>query len=106
MSDFWGCKWWGYLIESYIGDTCNVQFRNWAFSQMKANILLVDDMANSNVLNIAMKSKAQLILSTEWKPWSKRASARSWKQVGRKQICHPFVGGITEHMVDLSIYQP
>jgi hypothetical protein len=53
------------------------------------------------------RSEARLILSTQRKRCSKkRTTPTEWSQVGRERISHSFVGGVTERVVDLSIYQP
>jgi hypothetical protein len=57
--------------------------------------------------NLVRKSKLSdaLILTTQRRR-ANRMGSTGWQQVGRERISHQFVGGTTERIVDLSIYQP
>jgi hypothetical protein len=94
------------LIDTKLGDTCDVQVGDWPSAQMRADVILVDGVANNEVMDVAKAAGARLVMSTVRKRRSISASISNWKQVGRERISHQFVGGITERVVYLSIYQP
>jgi hypothetical protein len=94
------------LLDSKVKANCDVQVGNWHLARMQADVVLVDGVASSDVLNLAQQSGTRLILSTQRKRCSNRATPSEWTQVGRERISHSFVGGVTERVVDLSIYQP
>jgi hypothetical protein len=94
------------LIDNKFGDTCDVQVGDWSCAQMRADVVLVDGIANDEVLQVAKSAGARLVMSTVRKRRTIGFSATSWNQVGRERISHQFVGGITDRVVDLSIYQP
>jgi hypothetical protein len=72
---------------------------------MTGDVLLVDGFTNQDVLLVGTQSNARLILTTQRRR-ANRAGSKGWQLVGRERISHHFVGGITERIVDLSIYQP
>jgi hypothetical protein len=94
------------LIEDKVGDTCDVQVGEWGSSQMQADVVLVDGVATRDVLDMASRSGARLVLSTVRKCSSKGVSRTGWTQVERERISHSFVGGITERVVDFCISRP
>jgi hypothetical protein len=94
------------LIESKVGDTCDVQVGEWESAQMAADVMLVDGVASAEVLEVANKSGARLILSTVRRRRAKGVSGKGWIQVCRERISHQFVGGVTEREVDLSVFRP
>jgi hypothetical protein len=51
-------------IESKFGNECNVQVGDWELAQMRADVVLVDGIANNDVLNVAQQAGARLVLST------------------------------------------
>ena len=71
---------------------------------MNADVVLVDGPACAEVFQEASRSGARLILSTERR--RKMISGMGWKQSCRERISHKFVGGVTERVVDLSVFQP
>jgi len=71
---------------------------------MNADVVLVDGPACAEVFQAASRSGARLILSTERR--RKMPSGMGWKQSCRERISHKFVGGVTERVVDLSVFQP
>jgi hypothetical protein len=87
-----------------LGEECDVQVGDWHLAQMKADVVLIDGVVNSDVLRVASKASARLTLSTVRKQRG-TASTASWIQVGRERISHKFVGGVTERVVDLWIHQ-
>jgi hypothetical protein len=64
---------------------------------MRADVLLVDGVADDAVMGMAQRANARLILSTAQK--RSRLTVTRWSQVGRERISHQFVGGVTESMV-------
>ena len=71
---------------------------------MNADVVLVDGPACAEVFQVASRSGARLILSTE--RCRKRPSGLGWMQVCRGRISHQFVGSVTERVVDLSVFRP
>jgi hypothetical protein len=92
------------LIDAKLGDDCDAQVGDWQTAAMRADVLLVDGVADDAVMGVAQRANARLILSTAQK--RSRLTVTRWTQVSRERISHQFVGGVTESMVDLSIYQP
>jgi hypothetical protein len=72
---------------------------------MHADVVLVDGVANDAVLRVAQSAGARLVLSTV-RTRRARTTNSSWNQVGRERISHKFVGGVTDGLMDLSIYRP
>jgi hypothetical protein len=95
------------LLEKKYGDQCDVQVGDWASTQMKAEVILVDGVVDKEVCAVASKSEARLMLSTTRKrSRAKNDLPSSWKLTTRDRISHKLVGGVTEKIADLSIYQP
>jgi hypothetical protein len=71
------------LVEEKLGDKCDVQVGNWESAQLQANVVLVDGSAETEVLNVAQRAGACLVLSTVRKRKS-CGSDSSWTQVIRE----------------------
>jgi hypothetical protein len=52
------------LIDTKLGDTCDVQVGDWPSAQMRADVLLVDGVANNEVMDVAKAAGARLVMST------------------------------------------
>ena len=92
------------LVEQKVGDECDVQVGDWESAQMQADVVLVDGPVSAEVLRMASKCGARLILSTIRR--RQALSGLGWTQVCRERVSHQFVGGVTERVVDLSVFQP
>ena len=92
------------LLEAKVGNACDVLVGDWSSAQMNADVVLVDGPACAEVFQVASRSGARLILSTE--RCRKRPSGLGWMQVCRGRISHQFVGSVTERVVDLSVFRP
>jgi hypothetical protein len=67
----------------------------------------MDGSVNQEVFEVASRSEARLLLSTaRRRSRTKNGPTPDWKLVNRERISHQLVGGITEKIVDLCIYQP
>jgi hypothetical protein len=84
------------LIDAKLGDDCDAQAGDWQTAAMRADVLLVDGVADDAVMAVAQRANARLILSTAQK--RSRLTVARWTQVGRERISHQFVaGGHREH---------
>jgi hypothetical protein len=93
------------LLDHKFGNDCDIQIGQWEAANMHADVLLVDGPASLEVLQVASRSHAKLVLSTTRKR-SHSLSNTGWKLVSRERISHPSVGGITERVGDFSVHQP
>ena len=91
------------LLEAKVGNVCDVLVGDWKSAQMNADVVLVDGPACAEVIRVASRSGARLILSTKRR--RKMPSGLGWMQVCRERISHQFVGGVTERVVDLSVFR-
>jgi hypothetical protein len=84
------------LLESKYGDLCDVQVGDWTAAKIKADVVLVDGVANYEVLEVASKCEAKLVCSTMRTRAKASKTKHGWRIVARERIAHQQVGGITE----------
>jgi hypothetical protein len=93
------------LLDQKFGNDYDIQIGQWEAANMHADVLLVDGPASPEVLQVASRSHAKLVLSTTLKR-SHSLSNTGWKLVSRERISHPSVGGITERVGDFRCINP